>query len=185
MNDCPFGKKYPSELRRDDEYFMAIAYNQAIEAWRKDETPIGAVAVLGSEIIASAHNSVISLNDPTAHAELQLITQAARVIGDWRLDDVAIYVTKEPCPMCSGAMIMGRVGTVIFGAEDPKMGCLGGCFHLQNLKEINHRPIVKSGILGDDCRVLIQSFFAMKRKKSHNEQVRSAAPTAPHNTILN
>lgn len=164
MIECPFPKKYPSLLHRDDEYFMSMAYNQAIEAWKHNETPVGAIAVLGSEVIASAYNSVITLNDPTAHAEMQVITQAARVIGDWRLNDVAIYVTKEPCPMCSGAMIMSRVGIIVFGASDSKMGLLGGCFRLQDLKTINHRPVIKSGILAEDCALLMQAFFTMKRE---------------------
>jgi tRNA(adenine34) deaminase len=160
---CPFQKKFPSALCKNDEYFMSMAYNQAIEAWKLDETPIGAVAVLGDEIIASAHNLVIRLNDPTAHAELQVITQAAKVIGDWRLNDVTIYVTKEPCPMCSGAIIMSRVGAIVFGARDEKMGCLGGNFCLQNLNGINHRPLIKSGILDEDCQALIRAFFVSKR----------------------
>ncbi|MDR3144310.1 MAG: nucleoside deaminase [Puniceicoccales bacterium] len=162
---CPFEKKRPSALKKDDEYFMAMAYNRAIDAWRCGETPIGAVAVMGDEIIASACNSVARLSDPTAHAEMQVITQSARVVGDWRLNGVTIYVTKEPCPMCSGAMIMGRVGTVIFGARDAKMGCLGGCFSMQNLSGINHRPVVKSGVLESECAALLQEFFAMKRCK--------------------
>jgi tRNA(adenine34) deaminase len=145
---------------------MSMAYNQAIEAWKHGETPVGAIAVLGDEIIASAYNSVITLNDPTAHAEMQVITQAAKIIGDWRLNDVAIYVTKEPCPMCSGAMIMGRVGTIVFGTSDRKMGLLGGCFRLQDLKTLNHRPMVKSGILAEDCSLLMQAFFTMRREKS-------------------
>lgn len=164
MIECPFSQKYPSLLNRNDEYFMSMAYNQAIEAWKHDETPVGAIAVLGNEIIASAYNSVITLNDPTAHAEMQVITQAARVVGDWRLNDVAIYVTKEPCPMCSGAMIMSRVGVIVFGTSDRKMGLLGGCFRLQDLKTLNHRPMIRSGILAEDCSLLIQAFFTMKRE---------------------
>ncbi|MDR1891194.1 MAG: tRNA adenosine(34) deaminase TadA [Puniceicoccales bacterium] len=162
--ECPFTKKHPSILHRDDEYFMSMAYNQAIEAWKHDEIPVGAIAVFGDEIIASAHNSIITLNDPTAHAEMQVITQAAKIIGDWRLNDVTIYVTKEPCPMCSGAMIMSRVGVVVFGAMDSKMGLLGGCFRLQDLKTINHYPVIKSGILEKDCALLMRTFFAMKRE---------------------
>lgn len=147
---------------------MSMAYNQAIDAWQRGEIPVGAVAVLGDEIIASAHNAVKCLNDPTAHAEMQVITQAARVIGDWRLNGVTIYATKEPCPMCSGAMIMGRVGAVVFGASDDKMGCLGGCFAMQNLGKINHRPIVKSGTLEGDCLALLRAFFDQRRKNSTN-----------------
>jgi tRNA(adenine34) deaminase len=145
---------------------MSMAYNQAIEAWKHDETPVGAIAVLGNEIIASAYNSVITLNDPTAHAEMQVITQAAKIIGDWRLNDVAIYVTKEPCPMCSGAMIMSRVGVIVFGTSDRKMGLLGGCFRLQDLKTFNHCPMIRSGILAEDCSLLMQAFFTMKRQES-------------------
>jgi tRNA(adenine34) deaminase len=162
--ECPFTKKHPSILHRDDEYFMSMAYNQAIEAWEHDETPVGAIAVLGDEIIASAHNSVITLNDPTAQAKMQVITQAAKIIGDWRLKDVTIYVTKEPCPMCAGAMIMTRVGVVVFGTMDSKMGLLGGCLRLQDLKTINHHPVIKSGILEKDCALLMRTFFAMKRE---------------------
>lgn len=161
--DCPFQKKHPSFLNRDDEFFMSMAYNQALLAWEKDETPIGAVAVLNGEIIAAAHNSVIFLNDPTAHAEILVITQAAKVVGDWRLNNVSIYVTKEPCPMCSGAMIMARVGEVVFATSDEKMGCLGGCFALPNLPRMNHRPIVRCGILENDCTSLLQAFFKLKR----------------------
>ncbi|MDR2738095.1 MAG: nucleoside deaminase [Puniceicoccales bacterium] len=164
MDFCKFEKKFPSALKKDDEYFMAMAYNQAIEAWRHGEVPVGAVAVLGDEIVASARNAVLGLGDPTAHAEMQVITQAAKVIGDWRLNDVTIYVTKEPCPMCSGAIIMGRVGAVIFGVSDSKMGCLGGCFSLQNLERINHRPIIRGGVLGEDCMRLLRAFFQQKRK---------------------
>jgi tRNA(adenine34) deaminase len=152
-------------MEKNDEYFMAMAYNQAIEAWKCDEIPVGAVAVLDGEIIASSHNSVIRLNDPTAHAEMQVITQSAKVVGDWRLSNVTIYVTKEPCPMCSGAMIMGRVKAVIFAVTDGKMGCLGGCFSLQNLDHINHRPLIRSGVMERDCLDMMQAFFEMKRRK--------------------
>ena len=104
-NACPFQKKYISSIRTDDEAFMTLAYNEAIEAMKHDETPIGAVAVLGDKVIASSHNSVIELNDPSAHAEMLVITKAATAIGDWRLNDIKLYVTKEPCPMCSGALV--------------------------------------------------------------------------------
>ena len=163
--ECPFQKKFPSALKKDDEYFMSLAYNQAIKAWEHDETPIGAVAVLGDEVIASAYNAVIKMNDPTAHAEMQVLTQAAKVLGDWRLSDVKLYVTKEPCPMCSGAMIVGRVGAVIFGARDAKMGCLGGCCDISKIDGMNHRPIIKSGVLEADCLQILQKFFQLKRQK--------------------
>ena len=111
---CPFAKVHPSQLVRDDEFFMWQAYNLAIDAWRADEVPIGAVIELGGEIIASAHNQRDSTRDPTAHAEIIAFGQAARAIGDWRLNDATLYVTKEPCPMCSGATLMSRVKRVVF-----------------------------------------------------------------------
>ena len=163
--EFPFQKKYISSLRTDDEAFMALAYNEAIEAMKHDETPVGAVAVLGNKVIASAHNSVIELNDPSAHAEMLVITKAATAIGDWRLNDVKLYVTKEPCPMCSGAIIMSRIGEVIFGVSDSKMGCLGGSLAMQEIKSFNHTPIVKKGVLEDDCAKLLEYFFEKKRKR--------------------
>lgn len=171
--DCPFPKKTPSRLSLNDEYFMSLAYNEALLAWQADETPIGAVAVLNDSVIASCHNSVITLNDPSAHAEMLAITQAARAVGDWRLNAVTIFVTKEPCPMCAGAMIVGRVGRVVYAVPDSKMGCLGGCFAMQTLNGINHRPQVSCGVLKEDCLCLLQSFFERKRllnreKKSGN-----------------
>jgi tRNA(adenine34) deaminase len=161
--ECPFAKKFPSKLLINDEYYMSLAYNEAISAWRSDETPIGAVAVANGEIIANCHNSVIALNDPTAHAEILAITQSARALGDWRLDTVTLYVTKEPCPMCSGAIIMGRIGRVVYGASDSKIGCLGGAFCMQNLRGINHRPEVSAGVMHGECLQILQSFFEQKR----------------------
>ncbi|MDR3274269.1 MAG: nucleoside deaminase, partial [Puniceicoccales bacterium] len=114
-------------------------------------------------IIASCHNSVITLNDPTAHAEILAITQSARAIGDWRLNDVMLYVTKEPCPMCSGAIIMSRVGRVVYAVPDNKMGCLGGSFCMQNLSGINHRPKITAGVMHGECLKLLQTFFERKR----------------------
>jgi tRNA(adenine34) deaminase len=138
--DCPFEKKFPSQLIINDEYYMSFAYNEAILAWKADETPIVAVAVANGEIIASCRNSVIILNDPTAHTEILAIKQSARATGDCRLNNVMLYVTKEPCPMCSGAIIMSRIGRVVYAVPDNKMGCLGGSFCMQNLSGINHRP---------------------------------------------
>src|SRR5882724_1433971 len=109
---CPFEKRFPSQLVRDDRLFMSLAYNQAIDGWRQDEVPVGAVIVIGDEVVASAHNTVEGSADPTAHAEMLALTQAAAKFGDWRLEGATVYVTKEPCPMCSGAMLMSRVKRV-------------------------------------------------------------------------
>lgn len=163
--ECPFPKLYGSELVRDDSYFMKCAYNEAIKAWEEDEVPIGCIIVHNGIIIAAAHNSVVRLKDPTAHAEMLAITQAAKAIGDWRLNACTLYVTKEPCPMCSGAMIMSRMGRVVYAFGDPKMGGLGGCYNCAEMPSFNHSPVVESGILKEECQTLLQSFFLQKRNQ--------------------
>jgi tRNA(adenine34) deaminase len=162
--DCPFQKRFPSQLARDDAFYMSLAYNQAVDAWREDEVPIGAVIAVAGEVIAAAHNQVEGTKDPTAHAEMLALTQAASKLGDWRLEGATLYVTKEPCPMCSGALVMARVKRVCFAVPDPKMGCLGGAANLNDLPRSNHHfEITPGGVLEDECRELIQAFFRDKR----------------------
>ena len=161
---CPFEKRFPSQLVRDDTFFMSLAYNQAIDGWREDEVPIGCVIAHEGEVIASAHNTVESAHDPTAHAEMLAITQAAAHLGDWRLENCTLYVTKEPCPMCSGATLMARVKRVCYAVPDPKMGCLGGATNLSELPRVNHRcELTAGGVLENECKELLQTFFKMKR----------------------
>jgi len=161
---CPFEKRFPSQLIRDDVFFMSLAYNQAIEAWRQDEVPIGAVIEMGGEIAGSAHNTVEGAHDPTAHAEMLALTQAAAKLGDWRLEGATVYVTKEPCPMCSGAMLMSRVKRVCYAVSDPKMGCLGGATNLNDLPRVNHHfDLTAGGVLENECREMLQAFFRLKR----------------------
>jgi len=161
---CPFEKRFPSRLARDDAFFMSLAYNQAIDAWREDEVPVGAVIEAGGEVVAAAHNRVEASSDPTAHAEMLALTQAAARLGDWRLEGATVYVTKEPCPMCSGAMVMARVKRVCFAVADPKMGCLGGAADLNALPRSNHRlEVTAGGALEADCRELVQAFFRARR----------------------
>jgi len=166
--ECPFDKLHPSQLAKDDAYFMALAYNRAIDAWRDDEVPIGAVVVRDGEVIGSAHNAVESLKDPTAHAEILAITQAAKQVGDWRLNDCTLYVTKEPCPMCAGATVMSRLGRVVFAWGDPKMGCLGGAHATHELPRLNHRVAVTPGVMEAECREILRAYFAMKRLENKN-----------------
>ena len=166
MIPCPFQKVFPSELVRDDAYFMAHAFNEAVEAWKEDEVPVGAVIVSDGIIIASAHNRTVATTDPTAHAEMLAITQAAKALGDWRLNECTLYVTKEPCPMCSGAMLIARMGRVVYAWGDPKMGCMGGATALQDLPRTNHRPQVEFGIMEDACREIVQAYFRCKRERS-------------------
>lgn len=161
---CPFQKIFPSELCRDERYFMTHAFNEALDAWSEDEVPIGAVVERNGEIIARAHNRTAQSKDPTAHAEMLAITQAALALGDWRLNDCSLYVTKEPCPMCAGASVMARLSRVIFAWSDPKMGCLGGAFPLHELPRLNHRLNVVSGVMESECCDVLQAYFRFKRE---------------------
>ncbi len=145
---------------------MTLAYNLAIDAWNADEVPIGAVIEWNGEVVGKAYNRVESTGDPTAHAEILAITSACQAIGDWRLNGATLYVTKEPCPMCSGASIMSRVSRVVYAVRDPKMGCLGGATDLNALPRINHHLMIEAGVMEDECRELIQAFFAEKRRSS-------------------
>lgn len=161
--DCPFEKIFPSELKRDEDYFMTHAYNEAIEAWKKDEVPIGAVIEHQGRIIASAHNQSRSTNDPTAHAEILAISQAANTLGDWRLNECTLYVTKEPCPMCSGALVIARIGKVYYGLPDEKMGCVGGAVDLGALPRSNHHFESVGGVLEELNHNILKAFFETKR----------------------
>lgn len=164
--ECPFEKIFPSELNRNEDYYMTHAYNQAIEAWKIDEVPIGAVIEFEGRIIASAHNQSRSTNDPTAHAEILAISQAAAALGDWRLNQCTLYVTKEPCPMCSGALVIARIGKVYYGLPDTRMGCVGGALDLGALPESNHKFESVGGVLQDLNHEILKAFFEMKRKLS-------------------
>jgi len=162
---CPFQKVFPSQLQRDDDFYMWLAYNQAIDAWKQDEVPIGAVIVLGGEVIAAAHNQRDSSKDPTAHAEILALTQAAKAVDNWRLTDATLYVTKEPCPMCSGATLMSRLKRVVYAVGDPKMGCLGGAIDLNALPQSNHHLELTRGVLEKPCLELIRAYFQLKRRE--------------------
>lgn len=161
--NCPFEKRYPSQLVKDHTFFMQLAYNQAIDAFKQNEVPVGAIIVKDGEVIAASHNQVESTNDPTAHAEILAITQAARHIQDWRLNACTLYVTKEPCPMCTGAAIMARIEHVVYAFQDPKMGCMGGACSTHEIPTLNHHLSVTRGVFDAECKALLQAFFALKR----------------------
>lgn len=163
---CPFSPLHPSYLSRGDEFFMKLAYNQALKAWNCGEVPVGAVIELGGEVIAQAHNSVEGSRDPTAHAEILAITQAAAKLGDWRLAGATLYATKEPCPMCAGACVMSRLKRAVYAVSDPKMGFLGGAMKFHDLPTLNHSLAVESGALEAECSELLKTFFALKRRLS-------------------
>jgi len=151
---------------QSDAYFMREAIRLATKALKKEEVPIGAVVVREGSIIGRAYNQVELLKDATAHAEMLAITQAEEAVGDWRLNDCDLYVTKEPCAMCAGALVHVRMRRVIFGCPDEKSGAAGGIINLLQMPTLNHQCDITSGVLGDDCAALLRSFFQSKRKPS-------------------
>ena len=160
MNDEP-----PFDFQ-SDEYFMQDAIRQAVKAYEADEGPVGAVIVRNGRVIARAWNQVEMLNDATAHAEMLALTAAEAAVGDWRLTDCTLYATKEPCPMCAGAIVHCRLARVVFGAPDPKGGAAGGAMNLLQFPSLNHECDITPGIMEPDCRSLLQTFFEKKRKPS-------------------
>src|SRR6201997_691738 len=134
-----------------DQYFMREALRQAQKAYAAGEVPVGAVVVRGGKIIGRAHNQVELLKDATAHAEMLALTQAEAAIGDWRLTECDLYVTKEPCPMCAGALVHTRVRRVIFGCTDPAAGAAGSVLNLLQMSGLNHRCDIACGVLQDEC----------------------------------
>jgi tRNA(adenine34) deaminase len=149
---------------KDHDYFMRLALQEAQAAEAEAEVPVGVVIVHRAQrVIASAHNQREQLHDPTAHAEMIAITQAAEVLGSWRLDDCTLYVTLEPCPMCAGAILLGRIPTVVYGASDPKAGAVDSLFSLLNDSRLNHRCNVISGILAEPCGRILTEFFRRQR----------------------
>jgi tRNA(adenine34) deaminase len=143
---------------------MQAALAEARSAFEAGEVPIGAVVVHEDRIIAAAGNQRESLNDPTAHAEMIAITQAAQTLGSWRLLDCTLYVTLEPCPMCAGAIVQARIPQVYYGAADPKAGACHTLFQLTGDVRLNHQAVVIGGLLKDESRALLQEFFAQQRK---------------------
>ena len=152
----------PLELN-PHKFYMQMALEQARIAESLNEVPIGAVVVHQGRVIGAAHNQREMLRDPTAHAEMLAITQAADAIGDWRLIDCALYVTLEPCPMCAGAIVNARVPLVIFGATDPKAGAAMSLFHLLSDERLNHRCEVVPGVMAEACGEILTRFFQRQR----------------------
>jgi len=147
------------------ETYMALALQEAQKAFIKDEVPIGAVLVLNGVVIAQAHNLRETSQQADAHAESLVIREACEKLGTWHLDGAILYVTLEPCTMCTGVSILSRVDTIVYGASDPKGGSLGSLYDLTLIKGFNHYPKVISGILDEECSSLLKSFFASKRNK--------------------
>ena len=146
-----------------DEYFMRLALREAERAVEHDDVPIGAVVVAAGEVLAAARNERELRGDPTAHAELLALREASAKLGTWRLLDTVLYVTLEPCAMCAGAIVLGRVPRVVFGADDPKAGAAGSVLDVLAEPRLNHRPVVAGGLLADESAELLRSFFAPRR----------------------
>jgi len=147
----------------DDVAFMREALRLARKAYDADEVPVGAVIMRAGKIIARAYNQIELLKDATAHAEMLALTQAEAAVGDWRLVDCDLYVTKEPCVMCAGALVHVRIRRVIFGCADPKAGAAGSTMNLLQTQVLNHRCEITPGILQNECAAILQSFFQKKR----------------------
>ena len=149
-----------------DYDFMKMALEEAREAYRRGEVPVGAVLVREGNVLARAHNSPIGMNDPSAHAEMLVLRKAAEIMGNYRLAGTELYVTIEPCIMCAGAIVHARVERVIFGARDPKFGAVASLYNILDDKRLNHQVKVTEGIMGDECGEIISRFFKEKRVTS-------------------
>ncbi len=151
-------------LPYNDAYWMEFAFKEAERAFDKGEIPVGAVIIRKNSIIGKGHNMRENLNDPTAHAEIIAITSAAATIESWRLDDCTIYVSLEPCPMCTGAIINARIPRVVFGAYDEKAGMCGSVDNLCDMNLLNHRAVVKGGVMEEKCQSIMNAFFKKVRE---------------------
>jgi tRNA(adenine34) deaminase len=149
-----------------DYDFMKIALEEAREAYRFGEVPVGAVLVLDGNILVQAHNSPITKNDPSAHAEMLVLRQAGEKIGNYRLTGAELYVTLEPCVMCAGAIVQARLARVIFGARDPKCGAAGSLYNILTDERLNHQVEITEGILREECGEILSRFFQQKRVKA-------------------
>jgi tRNA(adenine34) deaminase len=145
-------------------YYMQLALDEAEQAGREEEVPVGAVIVSGERVVARAHNQREQLRDPTAHAEMIAITQAAESLGSWRLEGCILYVTLEPCVMCAGAIVQARIPTVVYGASDPKAGAVSSLYRLLEDPRLNHRCLIVPGVLADACGGLLTRFFQQQRQ---------------------
>lgn len=148
----------------DHKYYMAAALKEAAKALKTGDIPVGAVAVLNGKIISRAHNEKEKRGDSTAHAELLCLQKTAKKLKTWRLENVELYSTLEPCPMCAGAMVLSRIKKLVYGASDPKAGAAGSILNIIGNKKLNHRPAIVKGILKEECSVALKDFFRNLRR---------------------
>lgn len=161
-----------------DIMYMRMALREAAQAADEGEVPCGAVIVLDDEVIGKAHNQTECLNDPTAHAEILAITQATQTVGNWRLNGAVMYVTKEPCPMCAGALVLSRIKKVIWGMTDPVRGGAVSRFQILNTADLNHAVEVETGLMESDCTAVMQAFFknlrTSSKQRKQQEQIKNS-----------
>jgi len=152
-----------ADSTQDHERYMKLALQEAEQGFEEEEVPVGAVIVHAGRVVGAAHNQREQLRDPTAHAEMIAITQAAEALGSWRLEGCALYVTLEPCPMCAGAIVQARIPLVVYGADDPKAGAVRSLYQLLEDQRLNHRCDVVGGVLAEQCGQLLTRFFQRQR----------------------
>jgi tRNA(adenine34) deaminase len=155
---------------KEDQRFMRLAIEQAKIAEENGDVPIGAVIVYENQIIGKAYNQREQLKDPTAHAEIIALTQAAAFLESWRLNGCIMYVTLEPCPMCAGALVLARMDRLVYGCDDPKAGACKSLYNIIQDERLNHQLEVVSGVLADECSRLLQDFFEQRRPSVRREQ---------------
>lgn len=166
-------------LVRDDEAGVRAALREARESLRKDEVPVGCVIVHDGVVVGRGHNQVESLQDATAHAEILAIGAASNALGSWRLHECTLYVTLEPCSMCAGAIVLARLGRVVYGAPDPKAGACGSVLDVLGERRLNHRAELTAGVLADECGELLREFFRQRRKAAQRLADADDAPADP------
>jgi tRNA(adenine34) deaminase len=149
----------------DDHRFMALALDQARHAAGQGEVPVGAVLVVEGQVVASRGNERERRHDPTAHAEMLALRDAAALLGGWRLRDATLYVTLEPCAMCAGAIVLARIKRLVYGPDDPKAGGAGSIFNIPDHPALNHHPVVRAGVMAGECSRLLREFFANRRER--------------------
>ena len=157
---------------KEDQRYMRMAIEAAKIAEENGDVPIGAVIVYEDRIIGKAYNQKEQLKDPTAHAEIIALTQAATALENWHLNGCTMYVTLEPCPMCAGALVLARMDRLVFGCDDPKSGACKSLYNIVTDGRLNHRLEVTSGVLADDCTALLQEFFARRRQENNKGSIR-------------
>ncbi|MHC4926291.1 MAG: tRNA adenosine(34) deaminase TadA [Planctomycetota bacterium] len=165
LSACSVHGMTEQDIQQIDQRYMKMAIDQAYIAEENGDVPIGCIIVHENRVIAKGYNQREQLHDPTAHAEIIALTQAAEAVDNWRLHGCTIYVTLEPCPMCAGALVLGRLDRLVYGTDDPKTGAVQSLYNIVQDDRLNHRLEVTAGIMADDCKAQLQAFFQRRRRE--------------------